>query len=445
MIYLLTVAAMDSEIANPLWHSFIILSTVEKNQKVRVVETYGFYGLPSTTRIGWKSRLKRKLGIDTDFWGNHGILRHEELRYLDLGYGLHGVTFELSEEQFQQVQGRCHTQVKEQNTAIQEVVTANNLQPPSENYRIYPFEQYSPLIFELEKIKSQQHGLPSRLKPFDLDIEITRWGPSLKNSHTCKSMIVELLQGILTPEQIDRITENGNHRTVPRRSGKMEQLFLHSSGPLREHTKKSGNKVLYRSFDDPDTELHWTLPPQEIEVLNDETAKLLILSPDYIDEARSAINKLQQVEWLFINAKLETKYKPYQIQLLEKIRQCYQYFSFVTKPQPTRNHPGFLNFFLNVLSLPRNVNEKRLFDCIQNANSLLNRLYISAVNGYIIDDNLQSETEVDEHSTEYNSLEAVSNYLSTTEKRTLCHILGRNYVEPLEIEEANITHSLSHG
>ena len=122
MRYSITYCAMDHEFSgNIFWHSCILFSQWDESGKIEVIDNWGFYGIPSTDRNTWLSKLKIRIGLDIDLKGNHGMLRREDLRYLDAGYGLHGVTFELSKENFESLKQKCKTMAEEQEKAIKEI------------------------------------------------------------------------------------------------------------------------------------------------------------------------------------------------------------------------------------------------------------------------------------------------------------------------------------
>lgn len=107
---------------------FFFLSKLDESKRLlEVVETWGFYGVTSTgDKNSRLEKFKIKNHLDVDFQGNHGMLINEEIRYMDLGHGLHGYTFELTQEQFEEVQRRCATAVAGQKAAISEVVGDGN-------------------------------------------------------------------------------------------------------------------------------------------------------------------------------------------------------------------------------------------------------------------------------------------------------------------------------
>lgn len=426
MKYFVTYCVMDQETgANPLWHSALLLSQENSEvNKLEVVETWGFYGLPTTSETNHMSKqLKLKMGLDVDLYGNHGMLCHEQIRFMDLGTGLHGVTFELTEQQYVELQKKCQFMEKEQYEAIGEVVDSQNLQektnqPP----KIYPHEHLSPLIYELEKVKAKQNGREPRLKPFDLLISLDLWGPHLRGSHTCKSQVISLLSGILSQNQIDRLTVHGKHPTVPRFSGQMETIHLHSQGPLKSHKKLSGNVVYYRDGKNPDVKLYWTIPPQEIEALSEETWKQFEISEDHCDEVKHIVKKLQRLEWLFINAELPERYNRYKQALIQQISSYYQAFSSIEPKKTVEKISGFYGYALGLFSLPRDSHEKVLLQKINQAQLFFNAIYMAIVEQWELKDNvLLNDQDID--------LEALASYLKVEDKKAVCALLGRSYCE----------------
>ena len=252
--YFVTLGAMDQDVhANPMWHSLLLLSkTDEKTGKVKVVDNWGFYGLPSTDSGNPFIRsAKLAIGLDVDFYGNHGMWRHEEARYLDRGKGVHGSTFELTEEQYDQLNNLCRDMESGQQAAIDEAVKELNLSPLSE-YHIYPYENNSVKIFEHECKKNPKNP---RLHPFIFNLSYSIWGPNFNGSHDCKTQAIELLEQVLTPKQIAVLTENEQHRHLPRKSGPVELLYLHSTGPVKLHHDKHAYRDLTQG-----AELYWTIP-----------------------------------------------------------------------------------------------------------------------------------------------------------------------------------------
>ncbi|KTC86875.1 hypothetical protein [Legionella brunensis] len=445
MKFAVTYCVLDQQVgSNPFWHSCLLLSRLDEPEgKMEITDQWGFYGVPTTgSRDSFLGKLKIKVGLDLDLQGNHGMLRHEEVRFLDAGCGLHGQTFELTEDKFKLLQQKCADMATNQEKAIREIVEPLALKgKPPEETRIYPHEQFSTHIFTLEKIRAQQEGRLPRLKPFELNLSMSFWGPNLNQSHTCKSQVLSLLDGILTEEQINRLTENGKHKAVPRYSGSMESIFLHSSGPLSTHKKHSGQEVYYRDGNNPDVKLYWTLPPQEVEFLSEDTRNLLKLPEEYCAEVKSVVSKLQRLEWLFINAELSPCYEDYRKNLIARIREHYEAFANVTPKKAQSKISGWLGYAWSLLSIPRDLDEESLLQKVRKAKILLNSLYMAVVDNFEIDLNLTSELQDNGSATEetyYNPLEAVAAYLKTEDKQQLCSLLGRSYLEPETTTENNL-------
>lgn len=450
MKYFATYLVFDREAgANPLYHSCILLSKTDEGEKqLEVVDNWGFYGLPTTgDKTTLVNKLKLKIGMDVDLQGNHGMLRHEEIRFLDLGYGLHGVTFELTQEKFNALQTNCLTMVAEQESAIKEVVDTQGIKgKPLEETRIYPQEQYSQVIYQLEKIKAAQKGQPPRLKPFELCLTFGLWGPGLETSNTCKSQAIALLSTVLSKEQIDRLTEGGSHPTVPRFSGPMEDnIILHSTGTLRQHKKSDGSIVYYRDWKDADVKLFWTLPPQELEALTEDTVKRFEIDEEYCTDVKSAVRKLQSLEWLFHNAVVPEHLKNYKELLIEEIIASYKGFFSIEPKQQTGKINGWQGFAMTLFSLPRDKEEMKLLEKLKEAKKLFNSLYMAMADNWEIDGNSPLELDESENqnpeetSVFYNSLEAIAAYLSKENKIKLCQILGRTYTEDDSLTDEEIS------
>lgn len=411
-IYTVTYCTMDSDVgANPLRHACILLSRYdEKTRKLEVIENWGFYGLPTTMSGPWLRKLKILVKLDVDLSGNHGILRHEEVRFLDLGCGLHGVTFELTKEKFAELQARCRKEEAEQYAAINEIAEPLNLPAkPSDQSRIYPYEDYSYHLFALEAVRAKAQKRNPRLLPFELGI--------FPSANTCKAHAIKLLDGIITPQQVQRI--RGFHPSIPRFSGKQEKIYLHSSGPMREHVKSNGDIVHFRDANDPEVKLHWTVPPQEIETLSGEVKDLFAVHQDHSDEVKQLISRLQKLEWLFINARFDEHMKFKQEELIQYIRAHYECFSLIKAKQIKLNSSTLTNLFLWSLGMPRDLDEMDLLELIDHAKQLLNNFYHAIIDKW--DDMDEPET--------------MATFLPREKQKMLCNILGRSYVELTDMDE----------
>lgn len=422
MMYAVTFCALDGDAGgNPLWHSCILLSQMnEERKQLEAVEHWGFYGVPSSDRSNtWINRIKFSIGLDIDLQGNHGMLIPEDIRFLDLGKGLHGTTFELTASQFELLQQRCHTMSQEQQDAIKEVVDSQAIKGvTSGKIRMYSHEKYSALIYQLEKIKAEQQGRESRLKPFEIVLEWGLGGPSLANSYTCKSQSLALLRAVLTPAQLAGLSEQGKHPTIPRYSGTLESIILHSEGPLSEHKKNSGECVYYRDGSNKEVRLFWTVPPQLVDAQVADNKSLLTISAGYCQEVKSLAATLQSLEWLLRNATVPAIYQTQQQQLIAYIIDTYKAFSVVEPKNTTALATGWSGLPFSLFALPKNVEELTLQKKIKRAQSVLNAIYMAIVDNWRI-----NPDELCEHQ----PCEAVVSYLSTVKKQTICRILGRTF------------------
>jgi hypothetical protein len=434
MKYMVTFCAFDHTVeGNPFWHGSFFLSKLDEiTHLMEVVETWGFYGVTSTgDKNTWLGQLKTKFALDVDFQGNHGMLTHEEVRFMDLGHGLHGYTFEVTVEQFEALQKRCATAFAEQEAAIKEVVGSQNLKVEGRKARIYPEEAFSKQIYEMEQMKAKAEGRSSRLKPFDFQISMRLWGPSLDKSNTCKTRAISLLDGILSEEQLAPFKRTA----LPRFINGLEPIYLHSTGPLRTHTKASGKEVFYRDGNDEGVKLYWSVPPQRFDALTAHTQNLFTIDEEYRQEVKSLVSKMQRLEWLVRNATLPEKYQNYKDDLIKRIIDCHKAFAII-EPKSAPKTEGWQGFALSIFALPRSKDEEKLQDKINQAKMLLNSLYVAIVDDWRIYDDCPSETlepgDGEDDEKYYNSLEALVSYLPTEDKKRICQIIGRNYMESEE-------------
>lgn len=453
-IYGVTFLTFDHFVGgNPFWHSAFCLSKLnEETNQFEVVDTWGYYGVPSTgDKTSWFVKAKKAMGLDIDLNGNHGWLIHEEMRYMELGYGLHGHTFELTEEQFNRLQEECTKRVAAQEAAVSEELKHLGVMPTEgAKIRHYLGEEFSAHIFATEKLRARLRGIESRLKPFELNLTLSPWGVSLATSHTCKTEALNILGTVLPTEKLLPYKASPFPRFV---SGGLEPIILHSVGAVSEHTKASGEKVYYRKRE-TGAKLVWTFPPQKFDELAESRAKeFLAIDEEYRDEVRSVIGKLQRLEWLIRNAVIPKQYTSYRDDLIKRIVEHYRVFS-VMKPE-LKTHPkvsGWIGSTLSLFGIPKNPEQEYLIRHIKSAKYLFNSLYMAIIDGWRIDDSLLSETAFEEERASaamggadesneeedvyYNSLEALASYLPIKDQMKLCQIIGRTYLksDPLEHE-----------
>lgn len=447
MTYLVTFCTFDHTVeGNPAWHGAFILSKYNETRKqVEVVDTWGYYGVPGTGGSDdWLTQLKRNIGLDVDLWGNHGWLRHEEVRFMDMGHGLHGDSYELTEEDFKKLQEKCKAQVKEQESAVRDSLGENGLTaPPTGKMRCYPGEKHSKDVYEIELRKAKIEQRAPRLHPFDFKLSIGWTGPTLKGSHTCKTEALSILETVLSPEVLALYHKSTFPRWVSRG---MENIILHSEGELDTHTRSSGKKVSYRDGTKEGVKLIWTVPPQKIKPLPGSTIdKLLAVDEAYCYKAKQVAGTLQKLEWMIRQAAMPEDLEVYRTELLKRIVAFYQEFSFINPEIKTPKITGMAGFFYSLANLPKNKEQYHLLKQIEQAENLFNSLYMALVHGMKINDRLPpepaffpaNENETDETFSDENLLEALVSYLSLDDQKTLCKIIGRNYCDP-DFEDENL-------
>lgn len=425
MKYFVSFCTSDSEVgANFLWHTNLLLSMlveVDGVERLEVIENLGFYGVPCTRpQDNWLASLQRKLNLDTDLSGNHGVLVPEKIRYFDQGKGLHEATFELTEEQFILLQGNCNKMITEQEQAINEAASYLRLSPKeAKEVKRYKFEHYSRDIYDLEQIRAKLHHSEPRLKPFQLKLSLSLFGPmqSIKN---CKSQIVALLATVLTPQQIARLTQGGAHPVIPRLSGPMNDLFLYSEGPLQAYTKPSGVTLYSRDSNTPGVKLVWTLPPQNVDTFSEETRNSFNLDEDYGPAVKTAIRKLQGLEWLLRNANTPESIQRAKESLIEQIVSLYKSFFNVKLKEPCKA-TGWRKYMGTLFSVPMTEEQDRLQTILYAANDLFNSLYMAVIDGWRFTEFTELEA-VD--------LPAVAAYLPEAEQKNMCQLIGRVYCKP---------------
>ncbi len=317
--YMVTFSGMDYEAdANPFWHTFLLLSVYNDiTKQIEVVDQGGFYGPTATVKKGATYALKRTLGFDTDLEENHRFLMHEALRDMDRGKGLHGVTFELTAEKFTLLKKRLEKLREDQAAAVTDAAQELKLDMKRVGKpRCYDGEQHSLKIFQHEAKRAEP-----RLKEFSLNL--------LGSPKTCKTHAISMLDGILTPAQIERI--KGGKSTITRFSGKMETIHLHSEGPLQLFAKKG---TYFRDFNydakgqkDSETRLLWTVPPQEIETISKDIKELFHVDTRYVDRVKKVVRELQSLEIAIRNFKGSSLFHRVQNELLDDIKMHYKYFS----------------------------------------------------------------------------------------------------------------------
>lgn len=321
MHHLLTIGATDGEIGNIFGHAFAAYSTTNGlGDKIKINGLWGFYAEATNTRIPVITALKEKLfGLNIDISGNHGKFIEEEMRYYDLGYGLHGATFEISQAQSEALLTYMDSVFKDQKEAASngnKALKSLGVSSPSSYQR-----------YRLELARAAQFDESPRLKPFELNLKFSMWGPSFQDSYTCKSGAINIAKGAhLAETHINRLTNDGKDFVFPRNSGPYESLFWHSTGTRQKHiSKRTGKTHYFRDF--RHNELYWTLPPQEIIDFNDKLSALCLYPKAQLASCKSTISHLQRLEKIIVEADVNASDVPKKEAFINKITSLYQQFS----------------------------------------------------------------------------------------------------------------------
>ncbi len=256
--YYATYCVLDGEAgSNPLWHASIILSTKDaETSPILVNDAIGLYAQPSSTTNPLIKGLKHIFGVKFDLQDSHGVLKREDMRYLD-GNGLHGVTFEATAEQFAQLKSICEQRMALEKEAILELnaelhqhgITANGHTRFIKENALAALQQREP-----------------RLHPFHFTVDINSNGFDSSGSYTCKTYALNLLvqSGIISEERRDIIAGNMALHALPRFSQKLRPLRLVSTGEPKAHISSTG-KIYYNREWDNRNKLFWATVPHTLD------------------------------------------------------------------------------------------------------------------------------------------------------------------------------------
>lgn len=371
--------AMNQEVgANPLWHGCLILSVqMDENSPVQVIDSVGFYGVTPCSDTNRLSRfLKKQIGLNIDLTGGYGELRHEEMRFLDKGVGLEGITFHLSQQQFYKLRQEIAYDIEQQEIAkdaawhgiamdmqkdpklvdkARIALAANN--KPFDEQAIYAYlrqqaqEKAKPSeVYQKELAYAQQNRKKPRLKPFEFR---TSWTPftvvTFADSHTCKNVSANLLNRAHIPlEWRKELGLDSSSATMPRYSGKAnaEALQLYSEGQYSEHKSSRTAKVhKFREWKpelpqnaDGKPKLFWAIPPNIIVANHTEqqTSQAFIDTltiPAETHQVLSDIMKqLQQTEELLFQSELANSEPKLQF-VIDELHSCITAFNIPQKNQ----------------------------------------------------------------------------------------------------------------
>lgn len=285
--HLVSYCTMSEEAgANPFWHGCLILSEQEsETSAIEVKGSYGFYSTPSTTTHPIIKGIKHIIGIKFNLQDAHGEPKREELRDLD-GDGLQAITFETTEEQYQQL----HNFYKERIDAHAGIVNELDLSLAAKGVPANSETRY------LEELSlAAREGREARLQKFHISMDLTRYGFDSSQSRTCKQDALNaLLQcNIIDEDQLKEISGSKSTIAFPRSSGvKMLPIRMVSIGAqIKYQTSARSNRVLKSRDWDENTRLYLTLPP--IPELSKENQKDYRLKHEWISKTLKRAHQLE--------------------------------------------------------------------------------------------------------------------------------------------------------
>ena len=403
--YFVTYVVVGTEAGfNVFGHSFLLLSEQKvENGPIEIIDAIGFYSQPSTTTRPSHKRVKALLGIPMDLQDGHGELKQEEMRYLD-GNGLQGLSFEVSEEQFQRINVLYKTQMDNEKKAILEL---NKQLETAESNRLKASYSQSDLTnsLTLKKLENEsklaangftryqleiQNNPNPRLQRFHVAMEVTArgWFDS-RNSHNCKHMALELL---IAAEIIDKakalsIIGNKAGAGFPRASQLVEPLRLVSTGAtiLDESEKaKKANKIYYNRTWENKNPLFWATKP----VLDHASSKALAENTTAYEQTKSILTKTREIEKT-LNAELHNRGNiPSLLVQLENVQGIYELMRYSKEPTLIKKNFELLEKLINEgysknISLLLNSNltndKTTFFDLIS---QFKNVTFFASVDGY---------------------------------------------------------------
>lgn len=321
--YFVTYAVMTEQVgANMLWHALLGLTYWPgPGKKAQLTNAWGYYAAPMAKPDNIleeiKVGIKKKAGISFDFTGNYGYLKNEDVRFLDLGYGLKGETFEITYEQFMDLKVRCRNRIAIETQAIESakdrLIKAGIETPDSVD------------IYQEELRLAAEEKRPSRLEEFSFHYSLK---DGFAGSQVCKTGAIGLLRDIKLEEQhVKSLIPYSRYAAFPRIRNKenMEDLLFHSTGPRILYPKKN---TFFRAWG-PQTKLYWSLLPQVVVTKDEKLAALMKLPEKYVEPMKRLITELQKLELAIVNAAMPAEAKDRKQALVDKICGLYGAFSLL--------------------------------------------------------------------------------------------------------------------
>ncbi len=259
--YYVTYSVMSTEAgSNPFWHAFLFLS--EENLatgSIKVKNSIGHYSQDSSTTDPLIGCLKGMAGFGVDLQEGHGVLKHEEMRYMD-GNGIYGSTFEVSEKKYKSIAKDLEKMMRHEEKAIQEL---------NHELKQKGVKQNGYTRFIAEKAKAKREGREARLQPFHFTLN---WMFDSSSSYTCKNRMLAFLlkHDVIDEPTFNEIQGSKFGTAFPRASNAyLAPIRLISKGDLQCHYSKRSGKVYYYS-DWNNNDLYWATPIRTMSSLQDK-------------------------------------------------------------------------------------------------------------------------------------------------------------------------------
>lgn len=359
MRYLLTFCVINGKgLANPLGHSFIILSEQESiDRRIEVKHAFGFNAALMTEFDTYWAKLKEFCGFKFDFTGKFGVWKIEDIRWLDLGYGLTGVSISINRELYENLIKTYQRRLSDQENAIKEAKA---------KLGDIALKPQSIVIFNEEMQSAIAEKRAPRLDLFDIKLTLSWHGITLDQSNTCKTMAVKLMKEAGVPNFfLDHITKQGNSCVLPNAGGQMEPIVLFSEGERQFHeSKRTGETRFFRHWGFKNNKLFFTFPPQLCFTTDEyENLSKVNLTQDEKDDLYGYLKQLQKLELLLeplsspmgYSGLIEFEHK----RLVARIVELYTYFStanVITLRETMLKKLNKMKYFLNSLYFAINDN-----------------------------------------------------------------------------------------
>ncbi len=162
-----------------------------------------------------------------------------------------------------------------------------------------------------------------------------------QTSHSCKSLALELLRDIgITEEYLDEY---------------LEPIFLHSSHDPATSVSANKNKVtLFRTLEDRQYKLFWTLPPQLLMTNDSKLQSLFYLPFTAEDKVKNTIKILQALEKCVENVIVTETNRESLQRLTDYIYELYDMFAIIKganlKPKVNKKLAEIERFFADIHS-----------------------------------------------------------------------------------------------